>query len=162
MNHFSGFESKAASLMSLESTSNSKKLFRMQPKRRKKQNRKDEIKKDAEQKMKKNNAKRQPKHSFFTNIPKDCADKITTYLQTQGFMEDPSLSSPYYLVIVNADDGRECDIIYDSAFNPKSIRSPKLRWFVADVKRLWQERFSIPDDNSADANMLNGSECDFR
>ncbi len=153
-----GFESKAACLMSLQSTSTTKKLFRMKPKRRRKQ--KQAETKDDEKPARKNE-KRSPKHSFFTNIPEECVAKIITYLEMRGFAEDANLGSPYLLVTVNADDGRECDITYDSDIRPKCIRSAKLRWFVVDVKRPWQERTIIADEEFA-PNMLNGSECDFR
>jgi hypothetical protein len=154
-----GFESKAACLMSLQSTSSTRKLFRLQPKRRKKQ-KQSETKKD-EEKTGRKNEKRSPKHSFFTNIPEECAAKIITYLERRGFAEDPNLGSPYLLVVVNADDGRECDITYDSDLQPKCIRSAKLRWFVADVKRPWQAR-SVVTDEEFNPDMLNGSECDLR
>jgi hypothetical protein len=156
-----GFESKAACLMSLQSTSKTRKLFRIKPKRRKKgKEKQNEEKKDEENSTRKN-AKRSPKHSFFTNVPDECATNIITYLKMRGFAEDRSLGAPYYLVTVNADDGRECDITYDSHVRPKFIRSAKLRWFVADVKRPWQER-SVVTKEEFNADMLNGSECDFR
>ena len=154
-----GFESKAACLMSLESTSTTKKLFRLKPKHRKKK--KDFENKKEDEKAGKKNQKRSPKHSFFTNIPEECATNIVAYLQERGFAEDPDRGSPYYLVTVNADDGRECDVIYDSHLRPKCMRSPKLRWFLADVKRPWQERSVVAEEEFA-ADMLNGSECDFR
>ena len=153
-----GFESKAACLMSLQSTTPTKKLFRLPFKRRK--NRKTEATKDGEKATRKNE-KKSPKHSFFTNIPKECVGNIIKYLESRGFEEDPNLGSPYFLVTVNADDGRECDITYDSDIRPKYIRSPKLRWFVTDVKRQWQVRSTI-GDRKFDPEMLNGSECDLR
>ena len=156
-----GFESKAACLMSLQASSSTKKLFRLKPRNRRKKPKHLEKKDDEMQEGGKKNEKRSPKHSFFTNIPKECVAKIMSYLEGRGFAEDPSQGSPYYLVTVNADDGRECDVTYDSDMNVKHIRSAKLRWFVADVKRPWQERLVIDDEEFA-PNMLNGSECDFR
>ena len=155
-----GFESKAACLMSLPATSSTRKVFRLKPKQHRKKPKNFE-KKDDEKVDVKKNEKRSPKHSLFTNIPEECVTKITSYLEGRGFAEDPSIGSPYYLVTINADDRRECDVTYDSDMNVKHIRSAKLRWFVADVKRPWQERVVIADEEFA-PNMLNGSECDFR
>lgn len=152
-----GFENKAARLMSLQSTSSTKKLFRVRPNRRKKKI----VEKKDDEKLNKKNEKRAQKHSLFTSILEESVAKIITYIESIGFAEDHSLGSPYYLVTVNADDGRECDVTYDPAFQPLLIRSTKLRWFVADVKRPWQERTDTADEMSA-SDMLNGSECDFR
>ena len=155
-----GFESKAASLMSLNPDASGKKLFR-RPLNRRKKSKKAKVDNSEEKREKKPEKKRSPKHSFFTNLPDECIASLKTFLEKKGFQEKPDLGQPYILVTVNTDDGTECDITYDDDVRPKWIRSPKLRWFVADVKRPWCQRSSVPEQAFA-PDMINGLECDYR
>ena len=156
-----GFESKAASIMSLSPKASGGKLLRRPFTRRRRKPKKENEKSGEEKPGKKEEKQRSPKHSLFTNLPDESVTSLTKLLERKGFREQADLGKPYILLTVNTDEGMEGNITYNSDVRPTSIRTTKLRWFVADVKRPWQQRTSHPEQEFA-PDMINGLECDFR
>lgn len=81
---------------------------------------------------------------------------MQTYLRRKGYEEQVSLRKKSYVVTVRKGTS-DFYICYDERFNPIMLKLPRLRWFLADIKRAWMER-----QNSAETSNLDGLECDVR
>lgn len=82
--------------------------------------------------------------------------EVEAYLRRKGYVEQPALRKSTYTatVRVGTKDFYAC---YDNRLNPTALKLPRLRWFLADVKRPWVER-----QNSPATSNLDGLECDVR
>ena len=97
-----------------------------------------------------------PNHSLFTVVSDGGMAEIHAYLRRQGYIEQPALRKNSYTVTVRKGTS-DIYICYDERFNPTMLKLPRLRWFLADIKREWMER-----QNSPGASNLDGLECDVR
>ncbi len=114
----------------------------------------------AERKHKTKESKREvdksPNHSLFTVVSDAGMNAVEAYLRRKGYVEQRGLRKTTYAatVRVGTKDFYAC---YDERLNPTMLKLPRLRWFLADIKRAWVERY-----NSPEASNLNGLECDVR
>ena len=83
--------------------------------------------------------------------------EVEAYLIRKGYIEQPALSKKSYTVTMRkgTTDLYAC---YDDRLNPTVLKLPRLRWFLADIKRAWIER----QENSPERSNLDGLECDVR
>lgn len=114
----------------------------------------------AERKHKIKETKREvdksPNHSLFTFVSDRGVREIQTYLRRKGYVEQLSLRKKTYAVTVRKGTS-DFYIYYDERFNATMLKLPRLRWFLADIKRAWMER-----QNSPETSNLDGLECDVR
>ena len=95
-------------------------------------------------------------HSLFTIVPSECRRDIHDYLERKGYNEQPESGIETYTATVRL-GSKDFYVSYDSDLCPTSFTLPRLRWFLADVKRRWKSRGMSPGTAT-----LDGCECDVR
>lgn len=114
----------------------------------------------AERKHKTKESKREvdksPNHSLFTVVSDKGMNEIEAYLRRKGYVEQPALRKKTYTATLRLGT-KDYHACYDERLNPTMLKLPRLRWFLADIKRAWVGR-----DNSPETSNLDGLECDVR
>ena len=114
----------------------------------------------AERKHKVKESKREvdksPNHSLFTVVSDGGVAEIERHLRRKGYVEQTELCKTTYVATVRVGT-KDLYVCYDERLNPVMLKLPRLRWFLADIKRAWIERA-----NSPGASNLDGMECDVR
>jgi hypothetical protein len=114
----------------------------------------------AERKQKLKESKREadkaPNHSLFTVVSDAGMTNVEAFLRRKGYVEHTGLRKTTYAATVRVGT-KDMYACYDERLNPIILKLPRLRWFLADIKRAWIERA-----NSPGASNLDGVECDVR
>ena len=97
-----------------------------------------------------------PNHSLFTVVHSENLRDIQDYLERKGYAEQPESAKETYTATVRL-GSKDFYVCYDHGLRPTVFKLPRLRWFLADVKRPWKEPSVSPG-----TAQLDGAECDVR
>lgn len=97
-----------------------------------------------------------PNHSLFTVVSDKAVRDLEAYLVRKGYEEQHQLSKKTYTATVRIGT-KDIYVCYNERLKPAMLKLPRLRWFLADIKRAWMER-----ENSPGTSNLDGQECDVR
>lgn len=95
-------------------------------------------------------------HSLFTVVDGECLRDIQDYLERKGYEEQLENGKETYTATVRLGT-KDFYVCYDNELVPTTLKLPRLRWFMADIKRPWKARVMSPGTANVD-----GSECDVR
>ena len=104
----------------------------------------------TESNLRKQRKEKPTRSSFFTFV--SSRDKAEAFLRERRFVEVCSYED--YTLDIHTD--HEFNVRFNQDLKFHEIGYPKLRWFVADVKRTWQE------EADAEGSELDGAEHDVR